>query len=126
MSSYLVTTTAATKLLVQSGLERMNDQLFLGEKLECAVSFGVNGVSKIAVNCWKHGDDRADLVIVGCLIDLLANCKLRHRELLPESSKNNYQHQLFNISLIIGRRHRLARRLTSCSLQQRNEGRFLT
>jgi hypothetical protein len=66
---------------------RMNDQLFLNEKLERAVPFHVNGVSEIVVNCWKHGDDHATLVVVGCIIDLLANCKLRHRELLLELSK---------------------------------------
>jgi hypothetical protein len=66
---------------------RMNDQFFLNEKLERAVPFHVNGVSEIVVNCWKHGDDRATLVVVGCIIDLLANCKLRHRELLLELSK---------------------------------------
>jgi hypothetical protein len=84
-------TTAAVKLLVQSDLAGMNDQLFLGEKLERAVSFRVNGVSEITVNCWKHGDDGAALVVVGCIIDLLANCELRHRELLPELS-NDYPH----------------------------------
>jgi hypothetical protein len=64
----------------------VNDQLFLGEKLEGAVPFHVNGISKIAVNCWKHGDDRAALMIVGCTIDLLANRKLRHREPLTRIS----------------------------------------
>ncbi|MGZ5870692.1 MAG: hypothetical protein ACXWKP_01120 [Bradyrhizobium sp.] len=66
---------------VRPRVGRVNDQFFLNEKLERAVPFHVNGVSKIVVNCWKHGDDRATLVVVGCIIDLLANCKLRHREL---------------------------------------------
>ena len=34
------------------------------------------------VNGRKHGDDRAQLVIVSDVFDLLANCKLRHRKLL--------------------------------------------
>jgi hypothetical protein len=90
MSFYPVTTTAVVKL--QSDLARVDDKLFLGEKLESAVSFRVNGVSEIAVNCWKHCDDRTALVVVRCIIDLFANCKLRHRELLPELSKHHYLH----------------------------------
>jgi hypothetical protein len=65
----------------------MNDEVFLGEKLKCPVSFHVDGVPEVAVNRWKHGDDRAALVVVGRIIDHLANSKLRHRELLLESAK---------------------------------------
>jgi hypothetical protein len=65
----------------------VNDQSFLGKKLERAISFHVNGVSKVAVNCWEHSDDRAALMIVGCIIDLLANREFRHRKLLLELSK---------------------------------------
>jgi hypothetical protein len=74
-----------------SGLAGVNDKFFFGEKLQRTVSFGVNGVSKAAVNCRKHGDDRATHMVVGCVIDLLANRKLRHRKLLPESSKTKKQ-----------------------------------
>jgi hypothetical protein len=55
------------------------DQFFLSERLQRAVPFHVNGVSKPTVNCWKRGDDDAALVVVGCIIDLLANRKFRHR-----------------------------------------------
>jgi hypothetical protein len=65
-----------------SGLAGVNDKFFLGEKLQRTVSFGIDGVSKAAVNCRKHGDDHTHLMVVGCVIDLLANCKLRHRKLL--------------------------------------------
>jgi hypothetical protein len=59
-------------------LAGMNDQFFLGEELERAVPFHVNGVSEGAFNRRKHGDNRASLMFVGCAIDLLANRKLRH------------------------------------------------
>src|SRR5258706_11624230 len=84
ISSYVVTTTAAVKLLaaapqdhqraplVRPRAGRVNDQLFLGEKPECPVSFHVNGVPETAVNCWKHGHDRAALLDVGSVIDHLA------------------------------------------------------
>jgi hypothetical protein len=52
-------------------LAGVNDQFFLGEELERAVTFHVNGVSKVVVNCWKHTDDCAALMFVGCVIDLL-------------------------------------------------------
>jgi hypothetical protein len=71
-------TIAAIKLPV---LRRVNDQFFLGKKLQRAVPFGVNGVPEAAVNCRKYGDDRTHLMIVGRIIDRLANRKLRHREL---------------------------------------------
>ena len=48
-----------------SGLAGVNDKFFLGEKLQRAVPFGVDGVPKAAVNCRKHGDDRATLMVVG-------------------------------------------------------------
>src|SRR5258706_4248619 len=73
--------------LVRPRAGRVNDQYFLGEELECSVSFHVNGVPEAAVNCWKYCDDLAALVDVGCTIDNLANCKLRHQELLLELSK---------------------------------------
>jgi hypothetical protein len=75
---YVVTTIAAVKLPVSL---RVNDQFFFGKKLERAVPFGVNGVPEAAVNCRKYGDDRTHLMIVGRIIDRLANRKLRHREL---------------------------------------------
>jgi hypothetical protein len=75
------------RIMRHSGLAGVNDKFFFGEKLQCTVPFRVNGVSKAAVNCRKHGDDRATHMVVGCVIDLLANRKLRHRKLLPESSK---------------------------------------
>jgi hypothetical protein len=81
---YVVTPTgAAVKLSV---LLRVNDQFFLGKKLERTVPFRVNGVSEATVNCGKHGDDRTHLMVVRRIIDLLANRKLRHRELPLESS----------------------------------------
>jgi hypothetical protein len=72
------------------GLAGVNDQFLLGEELKRAVPFGVNGVSKAAVDCRKHGDDRTHLMVVGCVIDFLANRKLRHRKLLLESSVRDY------------------------------------
>lgn len=86
---------------MRSRAGQVNDQFFLSEKLERAVPLGVNGVPKGAVNCWKHGNDRAPLVVVGRVIDLLANFKFRHRELLLELSEANYLHQLVNVLLII-------------------------
>jgi hypothetical protein len=63
----------------------VSDQFFLGKELERAVSFHVDGVSNVAFNRWKNGNDRADFMVVGCIIDFLANRKLRHRKLLLES-----------------------------------------
>jgi hypothetical protein len=65
----------------------MDDQFFLVEKLQRTVPFHINGITKVAVRGWKHGNDRAGLMVVGCFIDRLANCKLRHGELLLELSK---------------------------------------
>jgi hypothetical protein len=72
---------------VRSRPGRVNDQFFLGKKLERAISFHVNGVSKVAVNCWEHCDHGAALMIVGCIIDLLANYEFRHRKLPFEFKK---------------------------------------
>jgi hypothetical protein len=65
----------------------MDDEFFLGEELERALAFHVNGVSEVVIDCRKYGDDHPAFVVVGCVIDPLANCKLRHRELLLELSK---------------------------------------
>jgi hypothetical protein len=64
----------------------VKDEFLLAEKLEGAVTFRVNSVPKTSVNGWKHSDDRTQFMIVGCVIDFLANRKLRHRKLLLESS----------------------------------------
>jgi hypothetical protein len=61
---------------------QVTNQSFFVEELERAVAFGVDGVSEVAFNCWKYRDDRAALMVVGCIVDLLANRKFRHRELL--------------------------------------------
>jgi hypothetical protein len=65
----------------------VTDQLFLVEKLQRAIPFRVNGISKAAVNCWEHGHDRAALMIVGCIINLFADGKFRHRELPAENQQ---------------------------------------
>ncbi len=64
----------------------VNDQIFFGEKLKRAVPFGIDGIAKMTVRGREHGNDRAALMFVGCFIDPVANCKLRHRKLLLESS----------------------------------------
>jgi len=56
----------------------VKNQFFFGEKLEQTVAFHVNGVSEAVVNGWKHGNDRSALVVVGCIVDQLANRELRH------------------------------------------------
>jgi hypothetical protein len=58
----------------------VGDKFFLGEGFERAVPIRFNNVSKVAVNRWKYSDDRTALTVVGCIIDLLANRKLRHRK----------------------------------------------
>jgi hypothetical protein len=58
----------------------VGDKFFLGEGLERAVPIRFNKVSKVAVNRWKYSDDRTALMVVGCIIDLLANHKLCHRK----------------------------------------------
>ena len=58
----------------------MNHEFILGEKLQRAVSFRVNGVSKLAVNGWKDGDDRAAFMVVRYTVDLFANRKFCHRD----------------------------------------------
>jgi hypothetical protein len=62
----------------------VTDQFFLVEKLEGAIPLHIDSVPKVAVNRWEHGNDHAHLMVVGCFIDLVANCKLRHRKLLLE------------------------------------------
>jgi hypothetical protein len=71
----------------------VKDEFLLAEKLEGAVTFRVNSVPKTSVNGWKHSDDRTQFMIVGCVIDSLANRKLRHRKLLLESSMRLYPHE---------------------------------
>jgi hypothetical protein len=71
------------------------------EQLERAVPLHVDGVSKVALDCRKHGDDRAALMVVGCIVDFLANRKLRHRELLLESSMRLYPNKLVSHFLTI-------------------------
>jgi hypothetical protein len=77
------------KMIVRRGLAEasagVNDQLFLGKKLERAVALHIDGVAKIAVGGRKHGDDDAGFMVVGRFVDLLANRKFGHRELLLES-----------------------------------------
>jgi hypothetical protein len=78
----------------------VNDQFFFGKELERAVSFHIDGVSNVAFNRWKNGNYCADLMVVGCIIDFLANRKLRHRKLLLESSMRVY-HRLKHNSLML-------------------------
>jgi hypothetical protein len=61
---------------------QVTNQSFFVEELERTVAFGVDCVSEVAFNCWKYRDDRAALMLVGRIVDLLANRKFRHRELL--------------------------------------------
>jgi hypothetical protein len=91
-SFYVVTTTAAAVKL--PALHRVNDQFLLSKKLQRTVPFGINGVPEAAVNRRKHGDDRAHLMVVGRIIDLLANRKLRHRKLLSRNRQwRLYRHE---------------------------------
>jgi hypothetical protein len=66
-------------------LAGMNDEFFFVEKLQRAISFDIDGIAKVAVRGRKHGNHGAGLMVIGCLVDPLADCKLRHRELLLES-----------------------------------------
>jgi hypothetical protein len=52
---------------------QVTNQFFFVEELERTVAFGVDGVSEVAFNSWKYRDDRAALMVVGCIVDLLAN-----------------------------------------------------
>jgi hypothetical protein len=79
----------------------VNDEFFFGEELARTVPFCVNGIPKAAVDCRKHGDDRTRLMVVGCVIDFLANRKLRPRKLLLESSVRLYRHKLADRFLTI-------------------------
>jgi hypothetical protein len=67
----------------------VNDQLFLCEELQRAVTFHIDSVSKFAINRQKHRDDRATPLVVGRSIDVLANRKLRRRKLLLELSTDS-------------------------------------
>src|SRR5258706_13597703 len=63
----------------------VNDQTFLDEELERAVAFHVDRVAKMAVPGRKHRNGSARLMmVVGCFVDLVANCELCHPKLLPE------------------------------------------
>jgi hypothetical protein len=68
------------------GSIQAKNQFFFVEEIERTVAFRVDGVSKIAFNGWKYGNDGAALMVVGCIVDLLANRKFRHRELLLAAS----------------------------------------
>jgi hypothetical protein len=63
----------------------VNDQFFFDKELERAVSFHIDGVSNVAFNRWKNGNDCADFMLVGYIIDFLDNRKLRHQKLLLKS-----------------------------------------
>jgi hypothetical protein len=78
------TVRAAVGFYVAS-LAGMSDQSFLGEKLQGSIPLRVNGVLEVAFNGRKHGDNRTHLMVVGCVINLLANREFGHRELLLES-----------------------------------------
>jgi len=78
--------TASLAGFQRTRLAGVNDQFFLSDELERAVTFHVDGVSKIAIIGWEHGNNDAAFMVVGCFIDPIANRKLRHRELLLESS----------------------------------------
>src|SRR6186997_2915839 len=74
----------------------VNDQFFLGEKLERAVAFHIDGVAKMAVGGRKHRNDGAGfMMVVGCFVDLVADCKLCHRKLLSELLRQ-LRHKLVN------------------------------
>jgi hypothetical protein len=100
-SFYVTATAAAVKL---PALHRVNDQFLLSKKLQRAVPFGVNGVPEAAVNCRKHGDDRAHLMVVGRIIDFLANRKLRHRELPSRNHQRDYiaMNELTLLNYVVG------------------------
>jgi hypothetical protein len=70
----------------------------------------IDGVSNVAFNRWKNGNDRADFMVVDCIIDLLANRKLRHRK-LPLESLTRSHHQLNHNGSIGGPSSILAIRL---------------
>jgi hypothetical protein len=80
-------------LVHHSDLAGVNDQVFLVKKPERAVSFHVNRVPKVTLICPEHGDNGSDFMFVRSFVDLLANRKLRHRELLLESSVQLYLHK---------------------------------
>src|SRR5258708_13026442 len=52
---------------------RVHDEFFLGENLERAVAFHVDGIPEVVVNCRKHGDHRSALVILARIITLLTH-----------------------------------------------------
>ena len=58
-------------------LMQVTNQFFFVEELERTIAFGVDGVSEAAFNSWKYRDDRAALMVVGCIVDPLANRKFR-------------------------------------------------
>jgi hypothetical protein len=79
--SFRETATASARGSIQ-----VTNQLFFVEEIERAVAFGVDGVSEIAFNGWKYRNHDAAFMVVGCIVDLLANRKFRHRELLFAAS----------------------------------------
>jgi hypothetical protein len=89
-SFHILTAIAAVILNSNHRSLGVTDQLFLVEKLQRAIPFRVNGISKAAVNCWEHGHDRAALMIVWLHINLFADGKFRHQELpCGESAMSN-------------------------------------
>jgi hypothetical protein len=58
----------------------VNHQLFLGEELERAITFHIDGVPERAVNRREYRDDQAALMIVNGFVDLVADFEFRHRK----------------------------------------------
>jgi hypothetical protein len=70
------TSSAAVSLSLWRLVTGVDDQFFFGQKLERAVPFHIDGVSKIAVVRREHGNNDAAFMVVGRSIDLIANRKL--------------------------------------------------
>ena len=70
-------------------LMQAKDQSFFVEELQRAIPLHVHRVSEIAFDGWKHGDDRTALMVVGSIVDLLADYKFRHRDLLGCRSQDD-------------------------------------
>src|SRR5439155_23987791 len=93
-----LTPVRGVKLIPRGFCVSVNDEIFLDEKLERAVAFHVDRVAKMAVGGRKPRNYSAGLMmVVGCFVDLVANCELRHRKLLSESSRR-LRHKIVNAS----------------------------
>jgi hypothetical protein len=79
-----------------NGSGGVNDQFLLSKELDVPYPSISTAYRTLPSTVGKMANNRADFMIVGCIIDFLANRKLRHRRLLLESLMRSYHYPTQN------------------------------